>query len=116
MARVTVEDCTKIINNRFKLVVLSSRRARDIASGAEIYVEKNNDKDPVIALREIAEKKIDKKILLDEVISSYQSNNRYMAKEETDSEVKDSYAEETADSKATDEAAIFAEDNIVVED
>ena len=59
MARVTVEDCIDIINNRFELVMLASQRARSLSSGAELTVEKDNDKNPVIALREIAESKID---------------------------------------------------------
>ncbi len=63
MARVTVEDCIDIINNRFELVMLASQRARSLSSGAELTVERDNDKNPVIALREIAESKID----LDEV-------------------------------------------------
>ena len=59
MARVTVEDCIDIINNRFELVMLASQRARSLSSGAELTVERDNDKNPVIALREIAESKID---------------------------------------------------------
>ena len=55
MARVTVEDCIDIINNRFELVMLASQRARSLSSGAELTVERDNDKNPVIALREIAE-------------------------------------------------------------
>ncbi|PPR60032.1 MAG: DNA-directed RNA polymerase subunit omega, partial [Alphaproteobacteria bacterium MarineAlpha3_Bin7] len=58
MARVTVEDCIDIINNRFELVMLASQRARSLSSGAELTVERDNDKNPVIALREIAESKI----------------------------------------------------------
>ena len=60
MARVTVEDCTKVISNRFELVILASRRARDISAGSEITVERSNDKDAVISLREIAEEKFRK--------------------------------------------------------
>ena len=59
MARVTVEDCIDIINNRFELVMLASQRARSLSSGAELTVERDNDKNPVVALREIAESKID---------------------------------------------------------
>tara|TARA_Y100001968_G_scaffold134065_1_gene122333 strand:- start:451 stop:876 length:426 start_codon:yes stop_codon:yes gene_type:complete len=59
MARVTVEDCIDIINNRFELVMLASQRARSLSSGAELTVERDNDKNPVIALREIAESKVD---------------------------------------------------------
>ena len=59
MARVTVEDCIEKVENRFELVLLAAQRARDISVGAELQVEKNNDKNPVIALREIAEKNIE---------------------------------------------------------
>ena len=59
MARVTVEDCLDKIPNRFDLVVLASRRARDITLGRAPFVETENDKPTVIALREIAEGKID---------------------------------------------------------
>lgn len=58
MARVTVEDCTKIIKNRFQLSVLAAFRARDIIDGALITVERDNDKNSIIALREIAENKL----------------------------------------------------------
>ena len=55
MARVTVEDCVTKVPNRFQLVMLASQRARNISAGAEILVERDNDKNPVVALREIAE-------------------------------------------------------------
>ena len=59
MARVTVEDCIKIVDNRFELVMLAAQRARSLSSGAELTVDRDNDKNPVIALREIAEKNIE---------------------------------------------------------
>ena len=59
MARVTVEDCVRMVPNRFELVLLAAQRARDIRSGAELTVEKDNDKNAVIALREIADETID---------------------------------------------------------
>ena len=59
MARVTVEDCVTIIPNRFELVLLASQRARDISAGVPLTVEKDNDKNPVVALREVAEQTID---------------------------------------------------------
>ena len=59
MARVTVEDCVGLVPNRFELVLLAAQRARDIRSGAELTVEKDNDKNAVIALREIADETID---------------------------------------------------------
>ena len=55
MARVTVEDCIEKIDNRFELVMIAAQRARTLSSGAELTVERDNDKNPVIALREIAE-------------------------------------------------------------
>jgi len=55
MARVTVEDCLENVDNRFKLVLLASQRARQLAKGAEEFVPRDNDKDTVLALREIAE-------------------------------------------------------------
>ncbi len=58
MARVTVEDCVQQIPNRFELVLIAAQRAREINAGAPMTVEKDNDKNPVIALREIAEENI----------------------------------------------------------
>lgn len=63
MARVTVEDCTQIVPNRYELVLLAAQRARDISSGAGLTVDRDNDKNTVIALREIA----DQTISLDDV-------------------------------------------------
>jgi DNA-directed RNA polymerase subunit omega len=59
MARITVEDCVIRIPNRFNLVLLAAQRGRDISAGAPLSVERDNDKNPVVALREIAEKTID---------------------------------------------------------
>ena len=58
MARVTVEDCIEKIPNRFDLVMVAARRSRDVSSGAEINIERDNDKNPVVALREIADEMI----------------------------------------------------------
>ena len=55
MARVTVEDCVDKVPNRFELVMLAAHRAREIASGASLTIDRDNDKNPVVALREIAE-------------------------------------------------------------
>lgn len=59
MARVTVEDCVQVIENRYELVLVAAQRARDIAAGAPITLDRDNDKNPVVALREIADKTID---------------------------------------------------------
>ncbi len=58
MARVTVEDCVELVPNRFELVMLASQRARNISAGAPETVERDNDKNPVVALREIAEETV----------------------------------------------------------
>ncbi|MEM6944987.1 MAG: DNA-directed RNA polymerase subunit omega [Pseudomonadota bacterium] len=72
MARVTVEDCVDKISNRFDLVMLASHRARSVSAGAEILVERDNDKNPVVALREIADKRVVPDELREEAIESYQ--------------------------------------------
>jgi DNA-directed RNA polymerase subunit omega len=58
MARVTVEDCVDKISNRFDLVLVAAQRAREISGGAELTIERDRDKNPVVALREIAEETI----------------------------------------------------------
>ncbi len=58
MARVTVEDCVDKIPNRYELLMVAAQRAKDIAAGAPLMVERDNDKNPVVALREIAEDKV----------------------------------------------------------
>ena len=58
MARVTVEDCVDKVTNRFDLVLLAAQRAREISGGAELTIERDRDKNPVVALREIAEETV----------------------------------------------------------
>ncbi len=72
MARVTVEDCVVRIPNRFELVMLAAQRAREIQAGSPLTVEKDNDKNPVIALREIAENSLDLDILRQSVVQGLQ--------------------------------------------
>jgi DNA-directed RNA polymerase subunit omega len=72
MARVTVEDCIDKVENRFELVLLASHRARTIASGAPLTVGRDNDKNPVVALREIAETTIATDDLKEDLIHSLQ--------------------------------------------
>jgi DNA-directed RNA polymerase subunit omega len=59
MARITVEDCVTRVPNRFELVMLAAQRARDVSAGAPLTVERDNDKNPVVALREIADATVD---------------------------------------------------------
>ena len=72
MARVTVEDCVDKIPNRFELVLLSAHRARSITSGSNLVVDRDNDKNPVVALREIASTKIKPENLREEFLLSLQ--------------------------------------------
>jgi DNA-directed RNA polymerase subunit omega len=74
MARVTVEDCVDKVPNRFELVLLAAHRARGIANGGAITIEPENDKNPVIALREIAERTMPPEDLREGLIHSIQKN------------------------------------------
>ena len=73
MARVTVEDCVDKIPNRFELVMMAAQRARDISAGAQLTMDRDNDKNPVVSLREIAEANVSMEELEEEVIKSLQS-------------------------------------------
>ena len=73
MARVTVEDCVDKVPNRFELVMLAAHRAREISTGAEITVPRDNDKNPVVALREIAEETLTSDSLREAAIESHQT-------------------------------------------
>ena len=72
MARVTVEDCVDKVPNRFSLVLLAAHRARNISSGAEPLVDRDRDKDPVVALREIADSAVAPDDLRDSFVMLYQ--------------------------------------------
>jgi DNA-directed RNA polymerase subunit omega len=72
MARVTVEDCVDKVPNRFELVLLAAHRARAIANGAQITIDRDNDKNPVVALREIADETISSADLHEDLIHSLQ--------------------------------------------
>jgi DNA-directed RNA polymerase subunit omega len=73
MARVTVEDCVDKVPNRFELVMLAAHRAREIASGAPLSVVRDNDKNPVVALREIAEETQSADDLRERMIEAHQT-------------------------------------------
>jgi DNA-directed RNA polymerase subunit omega len=74
MARVTVEDCIDKVDNRFDLVLLASHRARAVSSGAQIHVPRDNDKNPVVALREIADSKLSPDDLKEDLIHALQKH------------------------------------------
>lgn len=72
MARVTVEDCIDKVSNRFDLVLLAAQRAREIAGGAELTLDRDRDKNPVVALREIAEQTVRPAELKEALVTSLQ--------------------------------------------
>ena len=84
MARVTVEDCIDKVENRFDLVLLASHRARMISSGSQITIDRDNDKNPVVSLREIAETTISPGDLKEDLIHSLQ---KYVEVDEPEPEV-----------------------------
>ena len=83
MARVTVEDCIDKVDNRFDLVLLAGHRARQVSQGADITVERDNDKNPVVALREIADETLSPGDLKEDLIHSLQ---RYVEVDEPEAE------------------------------
>lgn len=84
MARVTVEDCVEIIPNRFELVLVAAQRARMISSGAPLTIDRDRDKNPVVALREIADTTVEPKFLIEELIKGQQ---RYVETDENEEEM-----------------------------
>ena len=74
MARVTVEDCVDKVENRFELVLVASHRARLLSSGSQITIDRDNDKNPVVALREIADSTLQPDDLMEDLIHSLQKN------------------------------------------
>ena len=93
MARVTVEDCIKKIPNRFDLVVAAAQRSREISNGVAIEIERDNDKNPVVSLREIASEAVDADSLQERFIRSMQKN---LIKEDNNLENDASLEEEFA--------------------
>ena len=86
MARVTVEDCIEKVPNRFELVLLAAQRSRNLSRGASITIDRDNDKNPVVALREIAEESVDFLEIEQDLIKSL---SRVPDPEPADEEVQD---------------------------
>jgi DNA-directed RNA polymerase subunit omega len=112
MARVTVEDCVLKIPNRFDLVMLSAQRAREIAAGASLTVERDNDKNPVVALREIAESSVDIDNLRQAVITGLQ---KHVETEEPEEDMMELIASDTNIAGVPYEASAEAEEEMQVE-
>ncbi|TWB80023.1 DNA-directed RNA polymerase subunit omega [Nitrospirillum amazonense] len=93
MARVTVEDCVLKVPNRFELVMMAAQRARDVAAGAPLSVDRDNDKNPVVALREIA----DETVVLDSLKNSLiKGHQRVQEQDEPEEDIIELMAGEQA--------------------
>ncbi len=117
MARVTVEDCVEQITNRFELVSLAAQRAKSINCGSPITIERDNDKNAVVALREIAAKNLDIEQLREELISSLQTRNKvdFVEDENLHAESQETVSDEI-DISDEDSLMFGAEDNLNFED
>ena len=112
MARVTVEDCIEKIPNRFDLVLAAAQRARDISTGNPLTIDRDNDKNPVVALREIADETIDPDKLRDDIVKGLQklTNPEFIEDEEDenleDNSLEDDYTinDELSDFKMNDDS------------
>jgi DNA-directed RNA polymerase subunit omega len=112
MARVTVEDCVLKIPNRFDLVMLSAQRAREIAAGGSLTVERDNDKNPVVALREIAESSVDIDNLRQALITGLQ---KHVETEEPEEDMMELIASDTNIAGVPYEPSSEAEEEMQVE-
>lgn len=102
MARVTVEDCVLKVPNRFELVMKAAQRARDISSGAPLTLDRDNDKNPVVALREIADETVSLEMLGNELIQGLQKQS------EQDEPEEDIVEFDTPVMPSAEEAALLA--------
>ena len=107
MARVTVEDCIEKIPNRFELVMLAAQRARKIGSGAALLVERDNDKNPVVYLREIAEQEVTAADLKEELI---RNNQRIIEMDDSEDVIDSMDGEEEWNAIASQQAAAGVEE------
>ena len=122
MARVTVEDCAEVVKNRFELVALASQRAKSISSGAQIVVERDDDKNAVVALREIASKKVEPSLLREMLVKSHQRHVLNQTEENylnqpVSEEVKQEMSSLQQDVNQDDhQNLLYGGDDVVVED
>ncbi|MBN66908.1 MAG: DNA-directed RNA polymerase subunit omega [Rickettsiales bacterium] len=137
MARVTVEDCIRTIPNRFELVITAAQRAKQISSGVPLTVDRDNDKDSVVSLREIADETIDLDQVREEMVQSFQrqqgfdphdrieddapsaSDSKDAASEafaEAQAQAPEGAAEEQSEGAGFAGGLSFIEDNVEVDD
>ena len=116
MARVTVEDCIDKVDNRFELVLLAGHRARLISQGAQITVPRDNDKNPVVALREIAEETLSPGDLKEDLIHSLQKHVEVDEPESDGQEITDQSGVDAAAATADEPDDNIAFDRMTEED
>ncbi|HWK65591.1 MAG TPA: DNA-directed RNA polymerase subunit omega [Rhizobiaceae bacterium] len=107
MARVTVEDCIDKVDNRFELVLLAGHRARQISQGAPITVDRDNDKNPVVALREIADETLSPGDLKEDLIHSLQKHVEVDEPEADGQELIDQAASTSDDADREEDTVAF---------
>ena len=116
MARVTVEDCVLKVPNRFELVLLAAQRGRDISSGSKLTVERDNDKNPVVALREIADDTVSLDTLRNSVVSGLQKHVEVDEPEEDEMESfmpdRDIQFENMAEDEVIEDGLTVSEDGV----
>ena len=103
MARVTVEDCVEKVSNRFELVMLAAQRARKIGSGAALTIDRDNDKNPVVALREIADETVAVADLKEELV---RNNQRVIEMDDSEDVIDQMDGEEEWNALAAQSAAM----------
>ena len=113
MARVTVEDCVDKITNRFDLVLFAAHRARGMSAGAEILVERDNDKNPVVALREIADEKLVPAEIREDLVGSLQKQVDVDEPEEDFISAPQLGAPQMGDAAPAEEMVEMSEDDIL---
>lgn len=116
MARVTIEDCVNLIPNRFELILIAAERARALAGGSALLVARDNDKNPVVALREIADKKLDLDAVRQAIIKGLQ---KVSEPDEIEEEVLEAISEEQnwiQDPESEEMRAEIFEDSLEIED
>ncbi|MGC6476617.1 MAG: DNA-directed RNA polymerase subunit omega [Parvibaculales bacterium] len=116
MARVTVEDCVDKVPNRFELVLYSAHRARNMTAGAEILVDRDNDKNPVVALREIADEKMKPEDLHEDIVASLQKQVEVDEPEEEIYQHATAQLTDQSEAVSSDEAESSDEVEAVVEE
>ncbi|MFM7622992.1 MAG: DNA-directed RNA polymerase subunit omega [Alphaproteobacteria bacterium] len=113
MARVTVEDCIDVIPNRFELVMLAAQRAKDLAAGAMVTLPRDNDKNPVLALREIGAQHVSVEALREESIRTMQRN---ISLAEDEEELEALLAGESSEAPTRAASILIESDDLNAED